>query len=68
MKKLIDTNLPPLVTCIVVDAVTASSRESSMAVQDTSVQFRSVIGSGAISVDVSSREPAWYRSLNCDVK
>ena len=41
-------------TCIVVDAVMASSRESSMAVQDTSVPFRSDIGSGAVSVDDSS--------------
>ena len=54
MKKLIDTNLPPLVTCIVADAVTASSCDSSMAVQDTSVPFRSDIGSGAVSVDDSS--------------
>ena len=55
-KKLMDTNLPPSVTCIVVDAVMASSGESSMAVQDTSVPFRSDIGSGAVSVDVSSGE------------
>ena len=41
-------------TCIVVDAVMASSSESSMAVQDTSVPFRSDIGSGAVSVDDSS--------------
>lgn len=44
-------------TCIVVDAVMASSCDLFMAVQDTSVPFRSDIGSGAVSIDVSSSEP-----------
>ena len=52
----INKHVPPSVIRIVADGVMASSRESSMAIQDTSVPFRSFIGSGAISVEVSTSD------------
>ena len=50
---IIHKNVPSMIWTVA-DDVMASSRETSMAVQDTSVPFRSFIGSGAVSVDVST--------------
>ena len=53
----INKHVPPSMIRIVADDLATSSRDPSMAVQDTSVPFRSFIGSGAVSIDVSVIDP-----------
>lgn len=50
-------HLPGSMRWTVAVDVIASSNEFSIAVQDTSVPFRSFIGLGAVSVDVSNVDP-----------